>query len=297
MGKKLTIEDIKNIIEDRGYIFLDYEIRVMKNNKKVKYVFIQCNEGHKYWVDFNNFKRGYNCKKCRDNKRKNSQQEVEEYYNQFGYELLDEYKNNRTPLKMKCPNGHITNTMTYWSFKNGNRCPECSRKAKLSYEHVKEQFENEGYEMISNEYKNANTKLKVKCPKGHEWDTTYAHFYDGKRCPHCKTSKGENKVKEILDELKIKYIQQYKFDDCKINYKLSFDFYLPQYNCCIEYDGKQHFEIVEHFGGLDGFISTKIRDTYKNWYCEKNNIKMIRISYKDFKNIEEILNKEFKIIE
>ena len=237
MGKKLTVENMKNIIEDRGYIFLDYEIRVMKNNKKVKYVFIQCNEGHKYWVDFNNFKRGYNCKECRDNKRKNSQQEVEEYYKQFGYELLDEYKNNRTPLKMKCPNGHITNTMTYWSFKNGNRCP------------------------------------------------------------HCKTSKGENKVKEILNELKIKYIQQYKFDDCKINYKLSFDFYLPQYNCCIEYDGKQHSEIVEHFGGLDGFISTKIRDTYKNWYCEKNNIKMIRISYKDFNNIEEILNKEFKIIE
>lgn len=54
MGKKLTVEDMKNIIEDRGYIFLDYEIRVMKNNKKVKYVFIQCNEGHKYWVDFNN---------------------------------------------------------------------------------------------------------------------------------------------------------------------------------------------------------------------------------------------------
>lgn len=74
-----------------------------------------------------------------------------------------------------------------------------------------------------------------------------------------------------------------------------FDFYLPKYNCCIEYDGRQHFEIIERFGGLDGFINTKFRDTYKNWYCEKNNIKMIRISYKDYENIEEILNKEFKL--
>ena len=227
--------------------------------------------------------------------RRYSQQEVEEYYNQFGYELLDEYKNNRTPLKMKCPLGHITDTMTYWSFKKGCRCPECSRKAKLTYEYVEQQFEEEGYEMISTEYKNANTKLEVRCPKGHEWETTYAHFYDGKRCPHCKTSKGENKVKEILEKLDIEYIQQYKFDDCKVTYRMLFDFYLPEYNCCIEYDGRQHYEIVERFGGLDGFINTKFRDAYKNWYCEKNNIRMIRISYKDYKNIEEILNKEFEL--
>ena len=152
--------------------------------------------------------------------RKCSQQEVEEYYKQFGYEILEEYKNNRTPLKMKCPLGHITKSMTYWSFKKGNRCPECSRRLKLTYEYVKNQFENEGYKMISKEYINANIKLEVRCPKGHNWKTTYGHFYDGKRCPHCKTSKGENKVKEVLEKLNIQFIQQYKFDDCKINYTL-----------------------------------------------------------------------------
>lgn len=288
------MDEIKKIVEDRGYIFLDYEVRINKSNRKIKYVFVQCKEGHKYWVDFYNFKRGYNCKECRDNKRRTSQQEIENYYIQFGYQLLSEYKNNRIPLKMKCPFGHITESMTYWSFKKGNRCPECSRRAKLTYEYVQEQFEKELYELLSSEYINANTKLKVRCPKGHEYEMTYAHFYGGKRCPHCKTSKGENKVKEILDKLNIKYIQQYRFDDCKINYRLPFDFYLPDYNCCIEYDGRQHYEIVEHFGGLDGFINTKIRDVYKNWYCENNNIKIIRISYKDFNNIEKILKEKFK---
>lgn len=68
---------------------------------------------------------------------------------------------------------------------------------------------------------------------------------------------------------------------------------MPKYNLCIEYDGEQHFTPVEHFGGLDFFITTKIRDTIKNIYCEKNGINLIRISYKDYNKVEEILN--FKI--
>ena len=64
-------------------------------------------------------------------------------------------------------------------------------------------------------------------------------------CGRCKTSRGEEKVKEVLDKLKITYKQQYTFKDCinpNTGYLLRFDFYLPDYNCCIEYDGIQHFK-------------------------------------------------------
>ena len=117
--------------------------------------------------------------------RRKSQEEVYEYYKNEGYELLCEYKNNRTPLVVKCPKGHIFDTMTFWSFKKGNRCPICSHKAKLTYEFVKNEFEKEGYSLISSEYKNANSKLITICPNGHEWNTTYARFYSGKRCGRC----------------------------------------------------------------------------------------------------------------
>ena len=197
--------------------------------------------------------------------RKKSQEEVEKIYEEQGYKLLGEYKNNRTPLKMVCPKGHITESMTLWSFQKGNRCPICSRRAKLPYSFIKEQFEKEGYQLISEEYINANTKLKTICPKGHQWNVTYAHFYDGKRCGKCKNSKGEKRIAEILMKFGIRFTEQKRFSDCKINYTLPFDFYLPDYNVLIEYDGRQHYEIVERFGGLDGFIKTKIRDTYKNW--------------------------------
>jgi very-short-patch-repair endonuclease len=58
------------------------------------------------------------------------------------------------------------------------------------------------------------------------------------------------------------------------------DFYLPDYNAVIEYDGIQHYQPIETFGGEKAFKSTKIRDEIKNTYCRENGIKMIRISYK-----------------
>lgn len=117
------------------------------------------------------------------------QDDVELYFKQKGYELLSTYKNNRTPLVIKCPKGHIFDTMTFWSFQKGCRCPVCSRKIKLTYEFVKSEFEREGYELISKEYKNANSKVLTICPEGHEWEVTYAHFYDGKRCGVCSNNK------------------------------------------------------------------------------------------------------------
>ena len=62
---------------------------------------------------------------------------------------------------------------------------------------------------------------------------------------------------------------------------------------CIEYDGIQHFEPIERFGGKEEFSRTKIRDNIKTQYCKDNNIKLIRIPYWDFDNIEMILKKQF----
>ena len=92
-----------------------------------------------------------------------------------------------------------------------------------------------------------------------------------------------------MNKFNISYIPQYKFDDCRFYRTLPFDFYLPKYNICIEYDGQQHYEIVEHFGGFDKFVDTKIRDTIKSEYCKKNNIKLIRIPYWELDNIEKII--------
>ena len=71
---------------------------------------------------------------------------------------------------------------------------------------------------------------------------------------------------------------------------MQFDFYIPNLNLCIEYDGKQHFEPINYFGGIDSFNKQIIKDSIKNDFCHKNNIKLMRIPYYEFNNIEKILD-------
>lgn len=99
----------------------------------------------------------------------------------------------------------------------------------------------------------------------------------------CILSKGEEKIKIILQDLGIKYQVQKTFEDCvnpKTGAKLKFDFYLLDYNCCIEYDGEQHFK--KTFYSKDNLKSRQERDAIKDKYCKDKNIKLIRIKYTDF---------------
>lgn len=98
-------------------------------------------------------------------------------------------------------------------------------------------------------------------------------------------STGEALISRILDKEKVTYIKQKKFEDCtnlrkgRYCYKLPFDFYVPEKNTCIEYDGLQHFEPVKHFGGEERFKQRLILDKIKNKYCKKNKIKLLRVPY------------------
>ena len=84
-----------------------------------------------------------------------------------------------------------------------------------------------------------------------------------------------------MNKNNVDYVRQHKFIGCKFKNKLPFDFYLPKHNICIEYDGRQHFIPVSHFGGEESFEIRKKCDIIKNEFCEKNNIKLFRISYKE----------------
>jgi very-short-patch-repair endonuclease len=96
--------------------------------------------------------------------------------------------------------------------------------------------------------------------------------------------------------MKIPFEQNKSFSDCfnpETHRRLYFDFYFLQHNLCIEYDGEQHFRgwrkssvnrTKEYYQKLDSI---------KNKYCIDKDIKLIRIHYKDFKNIETILKNIF----
>jgi hypothetical protein len=100
----------------------------------------------------------------------NTYEFVKKYIESFGYRLLSkEYKNAKSKLKVKCDKGHEYD-VRWDNFKSGQRCPKCFGNVRLAYNFVKESIEKEGYELLSEEYKNIHSKLKVKCNKGHEYE-------------------------------------------------------------------------------------------------------------------------------
>lgn len=104
----------------------------------------------------------------------------------------------------------------------------------------------------------------------------------------CSNSKGEVKLKQILIGLKIKFEEQKTFADFvnEHNHYYRFDFYLPDYNTCIEYDGIQHYKVAG-WQTEEGLAETKRRDSIKNNYCIKNNITLIRIPYTHYDDMNE----------
>jgi very-short-patch-repair endonuclease len=119
----------------------------------------------------------------------------------------------------------------------------------------------------------------------------------GQGCSFCSSpSKGEDFIKSHLEEMKIKYIRQHSFYTCKFINKLSFDFYLPEYNTCIEFDGEQHFRPVKWFGGKEGYELNTKRDECKNKWCLENNVSLVRIKYNEIEKIQIILKEQLLVV-
>jgi len=142
----------------------------------------------------------------------------------------------------------------------------------------------------------SHQKVWWKCFKcGFEWKTKISVRTSKKPsgCPNCVSSLGEKRVEQFLYKNKYFYIPEYnEFKDCKNKYVLSFDFYLPNENICIEYQGMQHYKVVGWFGGKEKLKRSKKNDKIKFNYCKRNKIKLIVIPYWKYNEIEQILQKE-----
>ncbi len=108
----------------------------------------------------------------------------------------------------------------------------------------------------------------------------------------CLKSLGEKAIAKFLDSHEISYKREYTFPDCKLQRPMPFDFYIDSYGSvgsCIEYDGIQHFQDSRMYSSIP--LEERIqRDKIKTDYCKRNGIRLLRISYLDYDNIESILN-------
>lgn len=252
---------------------------------------------------WNNLSKGQGCPECKNRNtgyrcRLSLDYIKKELYNiNPNIEIIDNvYINAHTKMKCKCLiDGYIWETK--WAIlKQGCGCPECSGTKKPTLDEVKRKLKriNSDIMILSNTYKNNKMKLKCMCNNCNTiWYATWDNLSHGSGCPRCVNSKGEKQVEKYLQNNNIDYVSEYVFNDLKGIHDgfLKIDFYLPEFNLCIEYDGRQHFEPVEFFGGKEQFKIQKINDKLKDTYCRNNNIGLLRIPYWEFDNIGSMIEK------
>lgn len=228
----------------------------------------------------------------------------------FGYEPLEPYVNNRYRMNCRDSEGFIVKI----SLDSLGRCKSYQRYSITCNEenyinNLNLLGKNKGYDSTVIFYRPSKTKnhvmLKCKCSCGELFDVDANDWRRGKktRCNNCNhfISDIELAVRKYLDELGVLYQPQKKFDDCKYQRPLPFDFYLPQFNCCIEVDGEQHFyECSKYFHSrpMDSFELLQKKDNIKTNFCKNNNIKLIRIPYfqiRDTDKYKKVIKEELNI--
>lgn len=244
---------------------------------------------------------GGGCSVCHKEKLSRSKSKTHEEYLSELYDVhpniiaLERYKGALTPIKHKCIIDNYEWESTPVCVLRHD-CPRCSKRERFTQDEFVKKINNINPQIdIIGEYKNMRHPIRVRCNiDGYEWDTRPDLLIKKIKCPVCnKKSMGEITISNYLDSHNILYESQKTFEDCKDIKSLHYDFYIPDINTCIEYDGIQHFKPVDFAGKGDEwveymFLGTKKRDDIKNEYCKSHGINLIRIPY--YKDIESELN-------
>lgn len=210
------------------------------------------------------------------------------------------YKNNRTKVEIIC-NKHNTSFMqTPGNHLNGAGCPKC-RNETLSVTKTKplsnyvtdaNKIHNSKYDyshMTPTEYKLG--KITIVCPTHGSFKQSKRDHIAGAGCPKCNSSKGETAVRQFLTENNIRFEEQKTYPNLYYKSKqskLRYDFYLPENNVLIEYDGQNHYQPT-HGISEEEFNENLIKDGLKDKYAFDNGIVLIRIPYFKFDEISNII--------
>lgn len=289
---KLTTEQVREKVEKKGFSLpegFEYKGSGAKNS------FI-CPNGHLVDMKLFDIEKGVGCRFCSRNQPWTLER-VKQYTDPLNITILEyvEPINAKHHMTVRCSKGH-TFSITPRALTYGVGCSRCNKTTgRVSLEVMKERLELVNLKLVNdNDYVNVSTKIKVICTNNHITEVAPSNVYSGHGCKLCKTSVGENLVMEALEELEVRYEREKTFDTCKNVLPLPFDFYIEDLNLLIEYDGIQHYEAIDFFGGQKHLEYVQFLDSIKTKWCEENGVELLRIPYTSEKDTKSIVKKAVK---
>lgn len=277
-----------------------------KNRKNGAWWLCKCDCGNQVIKDGQGLRKGYTtscgCDLLDKLKARPPQKTIDETGNRYGkltvlerdYKYEETHTNGSTAWICKCDCGNKITVLRSSFINNKTTSCGCFRK-QISSIHLSNLSSNNFVDETGNRYgkllvlkKIENTSNRVgvkwlcKCDCGNYKESFGSDLRNGivTSCGCLTISKGEFIIKNILENNGIDYISEYIIEIK--NKKFRFDFAIvekSQVLYFIEFDGKQHFEPVDFFGGEIQFNKTKMNDKLKNNWCIDNNIPLIRIPY------------------
>lgn len=274
-----------------------------KDNIKVKCRCKTC--GFEWESQPSNLLQGKGCKQCHFNNMKNARMKSHEQFITELYEInkdikvLSRYSGAKNKVDCECLIHNEKFSMTGGHLLRGETgCRECINVKfhlgglKSHEQFVKELSDvNSNIEVIGN-YNGAKNGIEVKCLKcGHIWRPVADSLLHGYGCPCCKRSKGEERIEKYLTDNNIQFEHQKRFSDLRNILPLSYDFYLPEYNTLIEYQGQFHDGSTSMVDKNKYFDKQQKNDKLKRDYASNNGYNLLEIWYYDFDNTENIIDK------
>jgi len=258
-------------------------------NNCTKIEFLCTSHNEKIYVSWANLqikiKNGFGCKKCKEEKVCLSNAIIDERIKGRNFKRVGNYINANTDIEWETNDGYkwFATPSNILSKTNFNK-----KRQLFSNEKIDKKLSKKGIIRIGN-YIDRHTKIEFQCNKNssHKWNATPYNVTYRTGCPHCKKSYGENFIKNLLDELDIKY-DPHALIRYNKNKKFYVDFLIKDLNLIIEYNGIQHYKAIKFFGGKERFKTQSKRDNNLRNYCNINNIRLLELPY-NLKN-DEIVN-------
>ena len=267
-----------------------YDLSLVEFNTVGEKIAVICPKHGVWYIVASSFLKGHGCRKCATEEfakkhSRTTEQFIEEakaiHGDRYDYSQVV-YKNSQTPVTIICHEHGAFKMKPVLHLNRKSNCPKCMNCGKHSNEDfIKKAQEVHGdkYDYSLVDYVSKDKKVTIICPEHGIFEQTPHHHLRGGGCPLCNESKGEREIARILDSKNITYHRGWSFKDCKYKYILKFDFYLPDYNCCIEYQGIQHYKPFKWWGGKNDFKKRQERDQIKRDYCKTHEIRLEEIRY------------------